>query len=247
MMRVVVVALLLVPRLAAGQSGDGANPLGPGATRQALEARAQRLGAARSAGAAQEAAAIRTRLARGDFRVGDRILMIVEGESALSDTFVVGPARQLTLPLIGEVPLEGVLRAELQPYLTRRLAQNLRDPEVRTTVFVRLSVQGAVARPGYYGVPAAALLSDALTAAGGTTQEANMAKLRIERDGKPIWAGKALQQAIAEGRTLDDAGLVAGDQYVVPRRGGTSTGDVLRFGGYLLTIPVTVITLTKIF
>ena len=74
-----------------------------------------------------------------------------------------------------------------------------------------------------------------------------MAKLRIERDGKAIWAGKTLQQAIAEGRTLDDAGLVAGDQYVVPRRGGTSTGDVLRFGGYLLTIPVTVITLTKIF
>ena len=88
MMRVVVVALLLVPRLVAGQSGDGANPLGLGATRQALEARAQRLEAARSAGAAQEAAAIRTRLARGDFRVGDRILMIVEGESALSDTFV---------------------------------------------------------------------------------------------------------------------------------------------------------------
>jgi polysaccharide export outer membrane protein len=247
MMRIVVVTLLAVPSLAAGQSGDGANPLGLGATRQALVARAERLEAARSAGAAREAAGIRIRLARGDFRVGDRILVVVEGESALSDTFVVEPGRQLTLPAIGAVPLEGVLRAELQPYLTRRLAQNLRDPDVRTTAFVRLSIQGAVARPGYYGVPAAALLSDALMAAGGTMQEANMAKLRIERDGTAIWEGKALQQAIAEGRTLDDAGLVAGDQYVVPRRGATSTGDVLRFGGYLLTIPVTIITLTKIF
>jgi len=78
-------------------------------------------------------------------------------------------------------------------------------------------------------------------------QEANLPKLRIERDGKPIWEGKALQQAIAEGRTLDGAGLVAGDQVIVPKRGGTTAGDALRFGGALLGIPITIYTLTKIF
>ncbi|HEY3220356.1 MAG TPA: polysaccharide biosynthesis/export family protein [Gemmatimonadales bacterium] len=236
-----VVALLAATSPAAGQGGD-ANPLGLGATRRALEARADSL-----EGAARSAASIRARLARGDFMVGDRILLTVEGEKELSDTFTVGLGGELTLPLIGDVPLEGVLRSELQGYLTRRLAQNLRDPDVRTRAFVRLSIQGAVTRPGYYGVPADALLSDALMAAGGTTQEANIGRLRIERDGKPIWDGKALQHAIAQGRTLDDAGLVAGDQFIVPKRGGTTTGDVLRFGGYLLTIPVTIYTLTKIF
>jgi len=165
----------------------------------------------------------------------------------LSDTFTVGLGGQLTLPLVGAVPLGGVLRSELQEYLTRRLAQNLRDPEVRTRSFVRLSIQGAVTHPGYFGVPADALLSDAVMAAGGTTQEANVARLRIERNGKPLWEGKALQQAIAEGRTLDDAGLVAGDQYIVPRRGGATAGDVLRFGGVLLSIPLTIYSLTKIF
>jgi protein involved in polysaccharide export with SLBB domain len=187
------------------------------------------------------------RLARGDFRVGDRILMVVAGEAVLSDTFTVGLGGQLTLPLIGTVPLEGVLRSELQDYLTRRLAQNLRDPEVQTRAFVRLSIQGAVIHPGYYGVPAEALLSDALMAAGGTMPEANLARMRIERDGKPIWEGKALQQAIAGGHTLDAAGLVAGDQVIVPRRGGTTAGEALRFGGALLGIPITIYTLTKIF
>jgi len=237
---VALVALLAAPSPSAGQSGDGAATLGLGATRQALEARAAHADA-------REAAAIRTRLARGDFRVGDRILLVVEGEAALSDTFSVGLGGQLTLPLIGAVPLEGVLRSELQDYLTRRLAQNLRDPEVRTRAFVRLSVQGAVAHPGYFGVPADALLSDALMAAGGTTQDANVARLRIERDGKPIWEGRALQQAIAEGRTLDGAGLVAGDQVIVPKRGGATAGDVMRFGTVLLGIPITIYTLTKIF
>ncbi len=242
-----LVALLAAPRPATGQEGDGSNALGLGATRQALEARATRLEqAGQSADAVREAAAIRTRLTRGDFRVGDRILLAVEGEPTLSDTFSVGLGGQLSLPLIGNVPLEGVLRSELQDYLTRRLAQNLRDPEVRTRAYVRLSVQGAVTHPGYYGVPADALLSDALMAAGGTMQEANLARLRIERNGKPIWEGKALQQAIAQGRTLDGAGLVAGDQVIVPRRSGATAGDVLRLVGVLVTIPVTIYTLTRI-
>jgi polysaccharide export outer membrane protein len=235
-----LVALLGAVTPSAAQSGDGPNDLGLGATRQALEARAAHADA-------REAAAIRARLARGDFRVGDRILLTVEGEKELSDTFTVGLGGQLTLPVIGNVPLEGVLRSELQDYLTHRLAQNLRDPDVRTRAFVRLSIQGAVTHPGYYGVPADALLSDALMAAGGTTQEANVTRLRIERDGKPVWEGKALQQAIAEGRTLDGAGLVAGDQVIVPKRGGTTAGEVMRFGTVLLGIPITIYTLTKIF
>jgi len=235
-----LIALLAVPRPASGQSGDGSNALGLGATRPALEARAAQADA-------REAALLRARLARGDFRVGDRILLTVEGEKELSDTFTVGLGGQLTLPIIGNVSLEGVLRSELQEYLTRRLAQNLRDPTVQTRAFVRLSIQGAVTHPGYYGVPADALLSDALMAAGGTMQEANLPKLRIERDGKPIWEGKALQQAIAEGRTLDGAGLVAGDQVIVPKRGGSTAGDVMRFGTVLLGIPITIYTLTKIF
>src|SRR5258706_2084100 len=224
----------------AATSGDAQNTLGPGATRQALEARAVTADA-------REAAAIRTRLARGDFRVGDRILLTVEGEKELSDTFTVGLGGQLTLPVIGNVPLEGVLRSELQDYLTHRLAQNLRDPDVRTRAFVRLSIQGAVTHPGYYGVPADAPLSDALMAAGGTMPEANLKRLRLDRDGKPVWEGKALQQAIAEGRTLDGAGLVAGDQVIVPKRGGATAGDVMRFGTVLLGIPITIYTLTKIF
>src|SRR5947208_4981839 len=61
-----LVALLAAPHPAAGQERDGWNALGLGATRQALEARAARLEQARQpADAAREAAAIRTRLARG--------------------------------------------------------------------------------------------------------------------------------------------------------------------------------------
>jgi hypothetical protein len=259
--RVMVTALLVLlagGRAAPGQaqSRDAAGGLGLRAARQALEQRAEQLELAARSGALakdhrsdarREAAAIRARLVTGDFAVGDRVLLRVEGERELTDTFTVAPGRILALPLVGDVALAGVLRSELQDFLARRLAQNLRAPVVQARAFVRVSIQGAVARPGYYAVPAEALLSDALMAAGGTLQDANLKQLRIERDGQAIWQGEALARAIAEGRTVDEAGLVAGDQYVLPRRGHASVGGVLQTGAMVLGIPITIYTLTRIF
>jgi protein involved in polysaccharide export with SLBB domain len=250
-----VLAIALVSLLARGASAqspaDGTGTAaGLAATRPGLEARAARLeqaalapnqtGASRAA-AAREAAEIRQRLADGDFRVGDRIVLAVEGEPALSDTFTVALGTVLPLPTIGDVSLAGVLRSELKSYVTRRLGESLRDPVVRARAYVRLSIQGAVAKPGYYGVPADALLSDAIMTAGGPTGEANVKKLRIERAGRPIWEGSQLQEAIAQGRTVDDAGLIAGDQFVLPHRSRMGVGQVL-----LLTVPPAVYALTQI-
>ncbi len=242
-----LVALLAAPRPSAGQDRDSSHASGLGATREALEASATRLEqGAQSADAAREAAAIRMRLSRGDFGVGDRVLLAVEGEPALSDTFTVGLGSTITLPTIGDVSLQGVLRSEVQDYLTRRIGQNLRDPVVRATPYVRLSIVGAVARPGYYPVSAAALLSDALMAAGGPTPNAKMKDMRIEREGHAILEKKALQHAVAAGTTIDEAGLIAGDQYVIPGGGTTGTRETIGFIALLLTIPLTVYSLTQI-
>src|SRR2546430_11664082 len=109
--------------------------------------------AAEKTAAAQEAAVIRRRLAEGDFKVGDRILLLVEGEPSLSDTFTVGLGSTLILPAVGDVSLVGVLRSELQDYLPRRLGQNRRDAVVRARAYVRLPIAGSVARPGSSGLP----------------------------------------------------------------------------------------------
>src|SRR5438034_6586175 len=75
----------------------------------------------------REARLIRSRLANGDFQPGDRIFLRVEGEQQLSDTFTVGPGPAVVLPEVGAVPLDGVLRSELQG----RLQQQLRSEERR--------------------------------------------------------------------------------------------------------------------
>jgi len=145
------------------------------------------------------------------------------------------------------VSLRGVLRAELESYLSREIGQFIKDPVVHARPLIRVSVLGAVARPGFYSVPADAVLSDALMAAGGPTAEAKMRELRIERSGKQLWAGERLQRAVTEGKSLDDLNLRAGDQFIVPGKGRGGTYETVRTVGILLSIPITVYTLTRIF
>src|SRR5881396_146123 len=84
------------------------------------------------------------------FQAGDRILLRVEGDSALSDTFTVVAGPALRLPLIGEIPLAGVPRADVEAHLTRELGRYIKAPVVQARALVRVSVVGQVTRPGFY-------------------------------------------------------------------------------------------------
>jgi len=145
------------------------------------------------------------------------------------------------------ISLAGVLHAELEAYLTRQLSEFIRDPVVHARPLIRIAIVGAVAKPGFYGVPADVVLSDALMAAGGPTPDAKLADLRIERAGERLWEGDILRQAITDGRTLDEMNLRAGDQFVVPGQRPGSSYELVRTVGVILGIPLTIYTLTKIF
>ncbi len=110
---------------------------------------------------------------------------------------------------------------------------------------IRISVQGEVTRAGFVAVPVDAPLADVVTAAGGFTREANVDKLRIERDGDRVWEGK-LQQVLTAGRTVDDARLRDGDQLVVPRKGRGTVAEGLRSAWFVVSITGGLIALTQV-
>lgn len=177
--------------------------------------------------AAEQAAALRRRLNEGDFRVGDRILIAVEGEEALSDTFVVAPEQSLVLPGIGGVSLRGVLRSELEGHLTREVSRYIRDPVVRAGSFLRISVIGEVNRPGYHLFAANSPLAEALMSIGGPTNEANVSKVRVERAGTRLMEGEPVQQALNMGLTLSELGLRSGDQIDIPAKPSRNVREIL--------------------
>src|ERR1051325_8754871 len=55
------------------------------------------------------------------FQVGDRVLLHVEGDSALSDTFTVVAGPAIRLPDIGEISLAGVRRTDLESHLQHEI------------------------------------------------------------------------------------------------------------------------------
>src|SRR5258706_1432506 len=150
------------------------------------------------------------------FQTGDRILIRVEGDSALSDTFTVVPGPALRLPNIGEVSLAGVRRGDVEAHLTRELSRYIKNLVVQAHALVRVSVVGEVTHPGYYAVPIDLVLADALMLAGGATQQARVDRLQIWRGSASLWRWERLQDAIARRGTPDERGVPARDRSQVP-------------------------------
>ncbi|HYS21692.1 MAG TPA: SLBB domain-containing protein [Gemmatimonadales bacterium] len=214
------------------------------ATRQQLESALALFEQGRGGGSPREAALIRGRLERGDFQLGDRIFLRVDGEAQLSDTFTVGPGPALGLPQVGAVPLQGLLRSELPERLGAYLARFIRDPVVQVRPLIRILIEGEVVRPGYYAVPPQLPLADAIGAAGGLTQRAKANAIRVERGSSEIWGGDLLREALGRGYSLDQLNIGAGDRLFVPARGDAER--TFRILGLLVAIPVAVFTISRL-
>jgi protein involved in polysaccharide export with SLBB domain len=191
----------------------------------------------------REAAVVRARLTEGDFHVGDQIYLFVRNEEELTDTFTVAPGPLLVLPIGNEMELGGLLRSELEAKLNEHLGRYIRSPQVRAQALVRISVIGEVGQPGFYVLPADVSVTEAFTVAGGPTRRADIEDVRVERRGERIWDGEPLALAMNEGRTFDQLGIRAGDQFVVPEH--RSTGETLRI--LLISIPTAIFALSRIF
>lgn len=155
------------------------------------------------------------RLTNGDFQVGDRVLIYVQGQQTLSDTFTVREGQIIHLPNLTDVELHGVLRSELQGHVFAAVSKYLRDPSVRTGSLVRIAVLGSVARPGFYALPADMLLSDAVMHAGGLSNSADLPHSKVTRAGVTVLDPKEVAVAIKDGETIDQLSLRAGDQIEV--------------------------------
>ena len=174
----------------------------------------------------------------GGFQPGDRIILSVEGEKQLTDTFTVRTGPMIDLPAIGVVPLDGVRREEIQSYLANVIGKFVRDAVVRAHSLMRVGVIGEVEKPGFYILPTDALITDALTSAGGVTRDARMKKFHVDRDGVTVIQNGPLTDALTRGATLGDVGIQPGDQMIIPRL--PDPDHTVRWLTLLLTIPAAI-------
>ncbi len=178
---------------------------------------------------AEEAARIRRRLSEGDFRIGDRIFIEIEGAipegiertvptlSDMRDTVTVLDGARINVRNIGEVSLLGVLRSELQTRVNNAVNEVFLNSRATTRPLVRIAVFGSVGRPGYFNLPLETRLDDLIMLSGGPTIDAATGTMRIIRGDLVVLDKNEVRAMIAAGTVIGEMGLQEGDQLMVER------------------------------
>lgn len=154
---------------------------------------------------------------------GDAINVIVPRFQDLSFQAQIDLQGNITFPLLGKVPLEGLTLEEAQERIRFGLNRFIIDPTVILTLVSRRPVQvtitGEVVRQGFYplGQPS---LSTALLISGGTTQQADLRRVLVRRtliDGSAIEKEIDLFSALKNSEPIPDLRLENGDVVIVPQ------------------------------
>ncbi len=140
----------------------------------------------------------------------------------------------ITLPLLGQVQVEGLTRSQLEKKLARLLEQKyLKNAQV--TVFIkeyqskRVSIIGAVAKPGNYELVGQQSLLQLISTAGGLSENASdrIIVIRTYRNGKSKSLTIDMQELMVKGDPRMNIPLQAGDVINIP---GEHFIDIYVFG-----------------
>ncbi len=152
--------------------------------------------------------------------VGDKLdVRVFQVEDLSFEELVVDTSGNINMPLIGAVRGAGRTAGEMSSDIAERLAARyLRDPQVTVTVKEaanqKITVDGAVTKPGVYEMRGSTSLLQAVAMAEGPTRVADLTKVAVFRmvDGQRSVAVFDLA-AIRQGRASDPQ--VLGDDVIV--------------------------------
>lgn len=165
-----------------------------------------------------------------EYRIGaqDLLQISVFGVKDLDQEVRVNSNGQVSLPLLGAVPAAGKTVQDLESELARRYAAGfLQNPQV--SVFVkeytsqRITLEGAVAKPGIYPITGRITLLQGIALAGGVDNNtADLSGIVLMRtiNGKRMAAAYDLRD-VRRGN-VDDP-LLYGDDIIVVEQSGSKT------------------------
>lgn len=165
-----------------------------------------------------------------DYRIGgnDLISISVFGVDALSKEVRVNAKGQISLPLIGTVNAGGLTTAELEALLKTRYSENyLQNPQV--SVFVkefasqRVTMEGALKKPGVIPISGKITLLQAIALAGGIDEKiADPRGIVIMRQVNGRRMAAAYDLRMLRNGSIEDPQLY-GDDIVVVEESGSKT------------------------
>jgi polysaccharide biosynthesis/export protein len=160
-----------------------------------------------------------------EYVVGDSdvLRITVWKEPDLSQTVVVRPDGNITLPLIKDINVAGLTPDQLELLLTDKLKVYLNNPQVAVTIQEirsrRTFITGEVLRPGTYPLLAPTTVLQLIAQAGGFTPFAKRGKIfvmRQQQDGRQIKFAFDYSKVTNGEHPEQNIVLRSGDTVVVP-------------------------------
>ena len=170
-------------------------------------------------------AALATKPTTRDYRIGaeDLVEIQVFGVDQLTRTVRVNARGAISLPLVGTLQVGGLTASEAEALIVAKLAERyLQDPQV--TLFIkefttqRVTVEGAVNKPGVYPLRGNSSLLQTIALAGGQASLSDMNEVMLFRTG-PLGKRETLVYDVDRIRKgeLDDPPVLSEDLIVVKR------------------------------
>jgi polysaccharide export outer membrane protein len=183
------------------------------------------------------------------FGSGDVVRVDVAGRSEVSTKQVIGPDGIITIPLIGDVFINGMTREEAQKVIHKRLLDYFTNPHltiaVEDYVSNQVTVLGRVATAGRQRFAHPPTLAEVLANAGALPildKQATLTRCAIMRGrNKLIWVDL---KALLTGDPAYNIRMKKGDIIFIPDSSDTSVyvmGSVLKPGSYRLTPRMTIL------
>ena len=163
-----------------------------------------------------------------DYRIGPNDLLEIDvyGVTELKRTVRVNSTGLVSLPLIGTIKVAGLTAQEAEAAIAARYAEKyLQDPQI--SVFIkeftsqRVTIEGAVARPGIYPLTGQITLLRAMALAGGRGELANLENVMVYRTGSDGKLGSAMYDLdLIRSGEVPDPVVLPEDVIVVQRKPG---------------------------
>ena len=172
----------------------------------------------------------------------DVIQIVVRNQPEFSGTFVIGFDGKIQYNYLGDLPIAGLTKYEVQQVLEKMLTEYIRVPVVTVQILAYNSkvvyVIGAVSSPGKFIMRGDAIkLREAILAAGLPTEDAALSRVHVitpDLDDPKVQVIN-VKQILYKGRLKNDIDLTTGEIVVIP---STVMSKVNDFLGSLLS-PIT--------
>lgn len=170
---------------------------------------------------------------------GDVIRLRIWREETMSGEFRVDVEGTVVFPRIGTLQVTQKDPVELKAELVQAYERYLREPSIEVTFLRRISVGGAVQRPGVYHIEPTMTIRDVLLEAGGATPIGRTDRIELIR------GDQVLQARLRQDLPVVESPIRSGDQLYVPERSWLSrnTNAAVGIGGALLSFTATMIIL----